>query len=60
MTKNLETADTIVKLVLSLMIIVFYFSHLISGPLASIVVILAFLVILIYSVKVFLAWITKD
>lgn len=60
MTKNLETADSIAKLALALMIITFHFTHVISGPLATFVVILAFVVILIFTVKLFLALITKD
>ncbi|MFZ6014409.1 MAG: hypothetical protein ACOYXT_28985 [Bacteroidota bacterium] len=60
MTRNLETADTIVKLVLALLIVLSYFSRVISGPLARIMTILAILVIAIFMAKVFLSFITRD
>ncbi len=60
MTKNLETADSLAKLFLAVLVIVFYFSRVISGPFGKLLMILAVLVIVIFIVKTFLFFITRD
>jgi hypothetical protein len=57
---NLDTADTIVKLVLALLIVVFYFGHVVSGPLALLRMVLVVVVLLISLVKAVLVFMTKD
>jgi hypothetical protein len=51
MNQNLETADLIVKLALAIVLLVFYFTGLISGPFALILTILSFGVIAIFIAK---------
>ncbi|MFN8333534.1 MAG: hypothetical protein U0U09_00310 [Cyclobacteriaceae bacterium] len=51
MTKNLEKADTVVKLTLAVSVIVCYGTNIISGPLASVLAFLAALTILIFGLK---------
>jgi hypothetical protein len=60
MTKNIETADTIVKLILAVLVIAFYFSRVISGPLAQVLMFLAVIVLLIFVVKALLILVTRD
>lgn len=60
MIKNLDTADAIVKLTLAFLIIVCYFTRVISGTMAVTLVALALLVIVIYAMKIFLTFITRD
>lgn len=55
MSGNLQKADTIVKLVLAIAVIILYFIGAISGPLAQVLVILAVAVIVIFVMKVVLA-----
>lgn len=47
MTKNLDTADTIVKLILSVTMIISYFTNLIQGTFAFAMLILALLTLVI-------------
>ena len=51
MTKNLETADNIVKLALAGFIIVLFFTKVIAGPFAVALVFLSFLTLLIYAAR---------
>lgn len=51
MTKNLETADTIVKLALAGFIIALFFMKVIAGPVAVALVVLSFLILLIYAAR---------
>jgi len=51
MTKNLETADAIVKLVLSASTVILFFTGVISGPFARWLVVLSFAIIGISVVK---------
>jgi hypothetical protein len=51
MTKNLETADNIVKLVLSVSTVILFYAGAIAGPLARWLVILSFVIIGISVVK---------
>jgi hypothetical protein len=51
MTKNLEKADTVVKLTLAVSVIVFYATHVIHGPFARALTILSALTILIFILK---------
>lgn len=51
MTKNLETADNIVKLVLSVSTVIFFFTGVIAGPFARSLVILSFVTLGIFIVK---------
>lgn len=60
MTKNLETADTIVKIVFAIAVIIFYFTNIISGPFATILLILAVIVLAIFLVKILYARIFMD
>lgn len=54
MTRNLETADYIVKLVLALGIIVLYLTKVIAGPFAIVLLVLAGLILLLDAVKLLL------
>ncbi len=60
MANNLETADTIVKLVLAILVIVFYFTKVISGPPAWILLVLAILVGVIFALRMVLILVTRD
>jgi hypothetical protein len=51
MIRKLSTADLLAKLSLSVLTIASYFLQMISGPFAEILVILAFLVLLLYLIK---------
>ena len=51
MTKNLETADNIVKLVLASATIVLFYTRIIAGPFAVVLVVLSFIVLLIYGIR---------
>lgn len=51
MTKNLETADRITKLTLSLMTLIFYFTGVIEGPFAIALIVVSVAILLIYLVK---------
>ncbi len=51
MKKNLEMADTIVKLVLSVSTIVLFLAGAIAGPLAQWLLVLSLAVVLLYAVK---------
>jgi hypothetical protein len=51
MTKNLEKADTIVKLTLAVTVIVFYSTRIISGQFATVLAILAFVTIMIFVAR---------
>lgn len=51
MTKNLETADMIVKLVLAVAVIIFYFTNLITGPFATALLVLSIIVLVIFMAK---------
>lgn len=51
MTKNLETADRLVKLILAFTVSLAYFTGTISGPLAQVLMILGLIVIFIFIVK---------
>jgi type IV secretory pathway VirB2 component (pilin) len=52
MTKNIETADKIVKLTLSMMTLILYFVKVIQGPFASALAILSVAVVLLHFMKV--------
>jgi hypothetical protein len=60
MMRNLEVADTIVKLTLSVIMIVLYFTRVISGRFATVLLVLAILVIVIFTFKIFVIFITRD
>lgn len=60
MTKNLETADTMVKLILAIAIMIFYFTDLITGPFATALVILASIVLLIFVARAVYAMAVRD
>lgn len=60
MTKNLQTADTITKLTLALLVVVLYLVRVISGPWATALVIVAGLFVAIFAAKIFLVFITRD
>jgi hypothetical protein len=51
MTRNLETADRIVKLVMALMTIVLYMAGMIHGPWATALLILSVLVVLLQAIR---------
>ena len=52
MTKNLETADTIVKLTLAITVLVLYFTSLIAGPFAKALMILSIIVLAIFAARI--------
>jgi hypothetical protein len=51
MTKNLEAADNIVKVVLALLTIVLFFLKVIAGPFATVLVVLSFAMLAIYAIR---------
>lgn len=51
MKRNLETADRIAKLTLSLMTLTFYFTGVIEGPFANALMVGSVIILLIYFVK---------
>jgi len=51
MTKNLNTADLLAKLTLSVFTILSYFLGMITGPFAELLAILSFAVLIIYAIK---------
>lgn len=51
MTRNLETADHIVKIVLAICTIVLYVTGLIAGPFAVVLFILSLLVLIIFATR---------
>jgi hypothetical protein len=55
MTKNLEKADTVVKLTLAVSVIILYFMQVISGPFAQALTALSGLIVLIFVVKILYA-----
>lgn len=52
MTRNLEKADTVVKLTLAVLVIILYFMQVISGPFAQALAVLSGLIVLIFAVKI--------
>lgn len=60
MTGNLETADTIVKLVLAIAVLISYFAHIITGPFATALMILSVIVVLIFVVRFIIARMFMD
>ena len=57
---NLATADTIVKLVLAFSIVAAYRIELIVGPVAKGLMILSVIVIILFVLKIFMSYITRD
>jgi hypothetical protein len=60
MTKNLETADTIIKLMLAMTVIVLHATHVTAGPFSWVLMMLGFLVITIYAIRAALALYIRD
>lgn len=60
MRKNLETADTAVKLILALAVIVFYVTNTISGPIANILLFFSATVVIIFVAKVIINMLWLD
>lgn len=60
MKSNLETADTIVKLVLAIAIIIFYFARIINGPFAMALMILSVIVVAMFVIRLLLVKIFMD
>ncbi|HEX8039685.1 MAG TPA: hypothetical protein VF490_11065 [Chryseosolibacter sp.] len=54
MKKNLETADTVVKLVLAVSVILLYLAGFIAGPFALFLLLLSFFILLFYLTRYFL------
>ena len=52
MKKNLNTADSIVKLVLSVLVIIIYFTGVITGPFAHALLILSLIIVVIFVAKI--------
>ena len=52
MTRNLETADTIVKLVLAIATIILFAARLITGTLAIFLVLLSIIVLTLYATRI--------
>jgi hypothetical protein len=55
MNKNLNTGDNIVKLVLSGLVMLTYFTGVITGPFAHVLFILSVAVVTIFIVKIIIA-----
>lgn len=51
MSKNLEKADTVVKLTLAVSVLIFYLTNIINGPFARTLAILAAITIVIFIVR---------
>jgi hypothetical protein len=60
MTKNLEKADNLVKLVLSLSIIVSYFAGVIQGPFAFLLLTLALFILVVFITKLVVTMFLND
>jgi hypothetical protein len=60
MTRDLETADTIVKLSLAITVVIFYFAKIITGLFATALMILGVIVLAIFLAKVLYARIFMD
>ena len=60
MTKNLETADHVAKLILALATVVFYFTGVINGAVGKVLMILGLVVLLIFVTKVMLSFLIRD
>jgi hypothetical protein len=60
MTKNLETADMVVKLTLAVTVLVFYFTRVITGPFATTLMILSSVVIVVFVTRLIFARIFMD
>jgi hypothetical protein len=54
MTKNLEAADHIVKLVLAICTLALYFAGVIAGPFAIALVVLSLVILIIFAVRLVL------
>ena len=52
MTRNLDTADTLAKLLLSICTVVLYFTGVIAGPFALLLFVLSIVIISIYLIRV--------
>lgn len=52
MKKNLHTADSIVKLVLSILVIVAYFTGVITGPFAHALLVLSLIILVIFIARI--------
>ena len=51
MTKNLETADVIAKLLLSASTVILFFAGVIAGPFARFLVVVSALILVIFLIK---------
>lgn len=60
MTKNLQTADTIVKLLLAITVVISYFAKVFTGPLAEALMILSIIVLVIFVARIIYARIFMD
>jgi hypothetical protein len=52
MTKNLETADKIVKLSLAFLILILYYFGLIQGPFAEVLMVLSCVVFILHFINI--------
>jgi len=60
MTKNLQTADLIVKLTLAIAVIAFYVAKMITGPLATVLLVLAIVTLTIFLAKKLYGLLIRD
>lgn len=60
MAKNLETADTLVKLVLAITIVITYFTDLIQGPFAKALLVLALITVILYVTRTVVLYFFAD
>jgi hypothetical protein len=60
MTKSLETADHILKLVLAIAVVLCYSFRVITGALATGLFILALAVIIFFLAQVLMSWLIRD
>lgn len=60
MTKTLETADRILKLVLASAVIVCYAFKVITGPFATVLFILATITLVFFVAQIVFGWFVRD
>jgi pilus assembly protein TadC len=60
MTKNLESADRILKLALAFTVILCYLFGIISGPMGVVLLVLSSAVVLFFVARMLFGWISMD
>lgn len=60
MTKNLESADRMLKLILAFSVVLCYLFGIISGPFGVLLLVLSSVLILFFVARVMFGWISMD